>query len=326
MPQTRCIELWKLKMWKKTWLYTQNCQDSCQQHSNTSHHPWQNGWHLEVWLTLAVPVELCETVEGNQVGPRPQLPHSLLSKKLPMKIYIHLSGKRGKHDQGTHVLQGCVPKQVHVHSIPAIRVSTVVSTHYCLFQPPILYSDWNKAYISCLELMMAMFDTVIFHFLTWRAKVWCKELPLGVKPDHVTCKASVAMACQRSILHVQNNSAPNQMPNQMRRSIWYHPFWHAYLSGSSFQRNWSHTGLCFLSSTLTTGPHTHSVLSYGPIFLQVARLKCEVEGGLVHMPHNEWKSSTTRPVQDTEPEAGKVWLCQIGTQVRCHGVKSHHLT
>ena len=88
MPQTCCIELWKLKMLKKTWLYTQNCQDSCQQHSDTSHHPWQNGWHLEVWLALAVPVELCETVEGNQAVPRPQLPHSLLSKKLPMKIYI----------------------------------------------------------------------------------------------------------------------------------------------------------------------------------------------------------------------------------------------
>ena len=176
------IELWKLlKMLKKTWLYTQNCQDSCQQHSDTSHHPWQNGWHLEVWLALAVPVELCETVEGNQAGPRPQLPHSLLSKKLPMKIYIFQANVENMTKARMCYKPVFQNKFIYIASLQSASAQLWwVPIHYYLFQPPILYSDWHKAniyiYISCLELMMAMFDTVIFNVLTWRAKVWCKEL------------------------------------------------------------------------------------------------------------------------------------------------------
>ena len=146
---------------------------------------------------------------------------------------------------------------------------------------------------------------------------------------HVLAEAkhmTVAVRLWHIPLLFKHKPATKQMPNQIRRSIWYHPFWHAYLPGATFQSNWGHTGPCFLSSTLTAGTHTHSVLSNGPIFLQVARLKCEVEHELVHMPHNKRKSSTTRHLQDSEPEAGKVWFPQIRTQVCCHRMKHHHLT
>ena len=106
---------------------------------------------------------------------------------------------------------------------------------------------------------------------------------------HVLAEAkhmTVAVRLWHIPLLFKHKPATKQMPNQIRRSIWYHPFWHAYLPGATFQSNWGHTGPCFLSSTLTAGTHTHSVLSNGPIFLQVARLKCEVERELVHMPHN----------------------------------------
>ena len=79
---------------------------------------------------------------------------------------------------------------------------------------------------------------------------------------HVLAEAkhmTVAVRLWHIPLLFQHKPATKQMPNQIRRSIWYHPFWHAHLPGATFQSNWGHTGPCFLSSTLTAGTHTHTV-------------------------------------------------------------------